>query len=125
MAGLTSLFSGLFEALGSLGSTGTGMFGDRLELAGLELREAKIRLVQFLILCLAGTGLSLLGLILLALAVVYALPPQWRLPALAALGAASLLAGLAAFLALRSRIRRAPPAFAQTLEELRKDKACF
>lgn len=122
MTGLSSFVSGLLEALGGLGSTGAGMLGDRLELAALELREAKIRLIQALILVCAGVVLSLFGLILLVLAAVYALPPQWRLHGLSALGALGLLAGLWAFLSLRRRMARP---FAQTLAELGKDKECF
>jgi uncharacterized membrane protein YqjE len=122
MNGLSSFVSGLLEAMGGLGSTGTGMLGDRLELAALELREAKIRLIQALILTCVAVVFSLFGIILLVLAVVYALPDQWRLHALAALGVLGLLAGLGAFLSLR---RRMVQPFAQTLTELNKDKQCF
>ena len=122
MNGLSSFVSGLLEAMGGLGSTGAGMLGDRLELAALELREAKIRLIQALILVCVGVVFSLFGIILLVLAVVYALPHQWRLHALAALGVLGLLAGLGAFFSLRQRM--AQP-FTQTLAELEKDKQCF
>ena len=46
------------------------LLADRLELAGLELREAKIRLVQYLLLALLGLALLLGGLALIVLAVM-------------------------------------------------------
>lgn len=122
MTGLASLVSGVLEALAGLGTSASGMLGDRLELAALELREARIRLIQTVVLACAGVVLSLFGLMLLGLAAVYALPPQWRLHALAALGGLGLLAGLWALVSLR---RRMVPLFAQTLAELKKDRQCF
>lgn len=101
------------------------MIGDRLELAALELREAKIHFIQVVILACMGTALCLFGLALLIVASTLALPPEWRLHWLVAMAGISLLVGLLAFLSLRRRISRRPLAFAQTLAELEKDKACF
>jgi uncharacterized membrane protein YqjE len=116
------LLSGVVEALAGLGTSAAGMVGDRLELAALELREAKIRLIQVLALVCAGVVLTLFGLMLLGLAAIYLVPPQWRLHALAALGGLGLLAGLWVLVSVR---RRMTPLFAQTLDELKKDRQCF
>ena len=125
MRGLTSLVTEFFTVAGHLGGEGVGMLGDRLELAALELREAKIRFIQAIILVCAGTALCFLGLVLLILAAMLALPPEWRLYGLGAIAGLSLLTGLAAFLSLRRRISRRNLVFAQSLAELEKDKACF
>lgn len=125
MAGLPLFVTEIFGIAERLGGAGMEMLGDRMELAALELREAKIRLVQAIILACVGTALCLFGLGLLLLAVTFALPPQWRPYGLAAMAGVSLLAGLATFLALRRRLAQSPPTFAQSLAELEKDKACF
>jgi len=101
------------------------LLADRLELAGLELREAKIRLVQYLLLALLGLALLLGGLALIVLAVMLALPPQWRPMAAAAGAAVSLALGGLTLAGLRRRLARRPPAFARTIEELKKDRECF
>jgi uncharacterized membrane protein YqjE len=125
MADWPSFVTELFGAMGRLGGAGAGLVGERLELASLELREAKIRLVQALILACAAMFLGLLGLAILVVAVAFALPEQWRLYGLVAMAGLCLLAGLGAFFSLRRRLSRRPLAFAQSLAELEKDKSCF
>jgi len=98
---------------------------DRLELLGLETREVKIRLVQFLILACLGAALLVLGLALAILAVLFATPPELRLAVTAALAGLCLAAGAAAFFSLRRRVARLPLAFSQTIGELKKDRECF
>jgi uncharacterized membrane protein YqjE len=98
---------------------------DRLELLGLELREAKIRFVQALLLACIGVVFTLLGLLLLVLAILYVLPLEWRLYGLLAAAMISMLAGTVVFIALRRRLVRKPLAFHQSLTELQKDTSCF
>lgn len=125
MAGLPSFVGEWIEAAERLGGGGVDMVADRLELAVLELREAKIRLVQVLLLACLGTALLIVGLVLAILAALYVLPPEWRPRALAIMAGLGILGALAAFLALRRRLTTRNMAFAQSLAELRKDKACF
>lgn len=117
--------SGFTGAAARIGATAAQILQDRLELLALELREAKIRVVQALLLACMGMVFSLLGFLLMVLAGVHALPPQWRLFGLAAAAVGSILAGAAAFAALSRRLDREPPALAQSLAELKKDMACF
>jgi len=125
MERLTLILSGFTEAAGRLGGMAGQVLQDRLELLALELREAKIRFVQAFLLACLGLVFSLLGLLLLVLAGVYALAPEWRLYGLAGAAAASILAGTAAFIALRRRLEHKRLAFDQSLAELKKDTACF
>lgn len=118
--------------LAELGAAGRRLAGlvvealaDRLELAGLDLREAEVRLVQAVLALLFGLALVVAGLGLAVVAVLLSLPPQWR-PAAAAIAAgAGLLGGLAVLAGARRRLTRRPAPFSRTIEELGKDRACF
>jgi len=114
-SGFASRFSGIFFQV----------VQDRLELLALELREAKIHLVQALLLACMAVVFSLLGLLLLVLAGVYVLPPEWRLYGLAFAAAASILAGVVFFIVLCRHLEQKPLAFDQSLAELKKDTQCF
>ena len=83
---LPLIISGFTGAAGRFGGIASQILQDRLELLALELREAKIRFVQALLLACMGVVFSLLGLLLLVLAGVYVLPPEWRLYGLARRG---------------------------------------
>ena len=122
---LPLIISGYTGAVGQLGEIAAQILQDRLELLGLELREAKIRFVQVFLLASIGVSFFMLGLLLLVLAGVYILPPEWRFYGLAAAAAAGILAGAAIFFTLRRHLRRKQLAFDQSLAELKKDTACF
>ncbi|SNR88482.1 Uncharacterized membrane protein YqjE [Humidesulfovibrio mexicanus] len=98
---------------------------DRVELLGIELREDKIRLVQALILACAGVVLGLMALVLGVLALLAVLPEFWRAPAMGFVALVCAVAAVWAFGALRSKIAGRGRLFAQTLDELEKDKTCF
>jgi len=122
---LPLILSGFSGAAGQFGGIAAQMLQDRLELLGLELREAKIHLVQALLLACMGVVFSLLGLLLLVLTGVYLLAPEWRVYGLAAAAAASIVAGIAVFIVLLRLLARKPLAFDQSLNELKKDTTCF
>lgn len=115
----------LADSAGRLGGQAAGLLKDRLELLALELREDKIRLTQALILALAGVGLLGLGLVLLGCAAVLALPPEWRVPALAVLGVVALIVGALALVGVRRRLSARAGLLAQSIAELKKDAECF
>lgn len=118
--------------LAELGASGRRLAGlvlealaDRLELLGLDLRETEVRLVQAVLALLFGLALVVAGLGLAVVAALLFLPPPWR-PLAAAIAAALCLGcGLAVLAAARRRLARRPSAFARTIEELGKDRACF
>lgn len=119
------IISGFAGTAGRFGGIASQILQDRLELLALELREAKIRFVQALLLVCMGVVFFLLGLLLLVLAGVYILPPEWRLYGIVVAATASLLAGAVAYRVLRRHLERKPLAFDQSLAELKKDTACF
>lgn len=114
---------GLLEALTRLAGSLFGMLQSRLELASIELGEARARLVFTLVaafaaaLLLAGAALALSAWIALAL---------WATLGYAVLGWIAivyLVAGVGVLLWLRGRLRSHPPLLADTLTELRNDAA--
>jgi uncharacterized membrane protein YqjE len=115
----------LLEAGAAVGGVLAGILATRLELAGVEAREAAVRLAQLCILACLGCGLLLLGLGLALLAAVLVTPPPYRALA-AACGAALALGAGAIFLCgVRRRLVRAPRLFSESVRELRKDRECF
>ncbi len=117
--GRSGLFASLRAALDSL----AGILQVRLEILGLEIREAQLRLVLVLGLLLVAFLLFTLGIVGLWLALVLTL---WEsdffmwvawLPPLGFLGGSGLLAFW-----LRSYLDRAPALFESTLTELHKDR---
>ena len=122
---LPLIISGFTGAAGRFSGIAAQILEDRLELLALELREAKIRLVQALLLACIGVVFSMLGLLLLVLAGVYVLPPEWRIYGLVAAAVASILAGVVVFIVLSRHLGRKPLAFDQSIAELKKDMTCF
>ncbi|MFP5259127.1 MAG: phage holin family protein [Acidobacteriota bacterium] len=125
MADTFTILKELSAAAGRLTGLVLDLAGDRLELLGIEAREVKIRLIQLVLLAVCGAALLLFGLGLAVLAVLLAVPPTWRLPVAAGGAAFFFLAGALALFGLRRRLARLPLAFSQTVEEIRKDQACF
>ncbi len=119
------LFSGFTGFAGRFSGVVVQILQDRLELLALELREAKIHLVQALLLACMAVVFSLLGLLLLVLAGLSVLPPEWRLLGLALAAAVSILAGVVVFMVLCRHLEQKPLAFDQSLAELKKDMQCF
>jgi len=122
---LPLIISGFAGAAGRLGGIAVQILEDRLEILGLEVREAKIRLVQALLLACVGVILTMLGLMLLVLAGVYILPPELRIYGLVAVAVASILAGVVVFIILSRHLGRKQLAFDQSIAELKKDMTCF
>jgi uncharacterized membrane protein YqjE len=117
--------SGFSGVAGRLGGIATQILEDRLQLLALEIREAKIRFVQALLLACMGVVFSLLGLLLLVLAGLYVLPSEWWLLGLVITAMISILTGLVVFIVLSRHLQRKTVAFDQSLAELKKDTICF
>ncbi len=122
---LPLIISGISGVAGRLGGIAAQMLEDRLQLLALELREAKIRFVQALLLACMGVVFSLLGLLLLVLAGLYVLPLEWRFLGLVVTAAVSILTGLVVFVVLSRHLQRKTLAFDLSLAELKKDTICF
>jgi uncharacterized membrane protein YqjE len=115
----------LHEAAANVGARAIGLVGTRLELAGVELAEARVRLVQSLLLVGAALGFALLALIVVTFGIVAWFWDDGRFVAIAIL--AVLYAGAAGVLWLRFRTlgRTAPALFDATVTALRADSAAL
>eukprot|EP01022_Parablepharisma_sp_SALTPOND_P024915 TRINITY_DN5610_c0_g3_i1.p3 TRINITY_DN5610_c0_g3~~TRINITY_DN5610_c0_g3_i1.p3 ORF type:complete len:230 (+),score=106.48 TRINITY_DN5610_c0_g3_i1:1715-2404(+) len=118
---VVTLLTDVPRSLRQASSLGVALLRNRVELFSLELKEERLRLVGLLLWGGAGLLLGMVGLVLAALAIIYAVPPPFRWGA-AALCALVFLGGAAIALAVvHSRLNRAEPPFARTLAELHKD----
>jgi uncharacterized membrane protein YqjE len=96
----------------------------RLELFLVELREERIRLFDALLVlaCLFVCGLMTLVLLTFALVVIFW--DEHRVLVLVLLTLAYAAGSVVSFFTLRNRLRRWQ-AFAATLDQIKKDRACF
>lgn len=115
----------LADSASRLGGQAAGLLKDRLELLALELREDKIRVIQVLLLACVGSALMLFGLLLLAAAAIYALPPELRLAGMVLAALAALITGGLALAGVKRRLGARHGVFAQSIAELKKDTECF
>lgn len=114
---------GLLEAVARVGSSLFGMLQNRLELASIEIGEARERLVFTIVVSFAA--LLLLGGAIVALSAWIA-AALWPTIGPAVLGWIALVYGAAGgslLWWLRSKLRADPPLLADTLAELRTDAA--
>jgi uncharacterized membrane protein YqjE len=113
---------GLRASLGQLATSALAIAQTRLELLSLDLAEGRQRLLFML---LAGLGAMLgigIGSVLAVLTLLLAIDEPHRLPLLAGLAGASLLAGVFACAWVIHRTRSAPSLFAASLAELDRDR---
>ena len=114
---------GLLDALARLGGSLFGMLQNRLELASLELAEARERLVFTLVASFAAVLLLGGAVVALSAWIAVALWPTLGHAVLGWLALAYALAGGGLLVWLRARLRSDPPMLADTLAELRADAA--
>ena len=114
---------GLLDALSRLAGHVFGMAQSRLELASLELSEARTRLMLMLIASFAAVLLVGGAIAALSAWVAVVLWPTLGHAVLGWIALAYALAGGAVVWWLFSRLRNDPPLLADTLAELRHDAA--
>jgi uncharacterized membrane protein YqjE len=115
---------GMLSTLTRMLKTLRDVVENRIELFLVEWWEERLRLLDALVLLLAGTICALMALLVATLAVVVVFWDTHRVLVLALIILAYTGAAGVAFGMLRSRIRRWR-AFAATLEQIKKDRACF
>ncbi|HTL16811.1 MAG TPA: phage holin family protein [Patescibacteria group bacterium] len=116
---------GILQSLRSLGRSGVEVLQNRLELAAVELEEQKLRLVRMLI--FAGSAIFLANTAVLALSatIIVLAGAQARVAVLVGLTVFYTVAAIGALIALRKELRSAPPAFQDSIDELKKDLECL
>jgi uncharacterized membrane protein YqjE len=94
----------------------------RLELFTLELHEERQHAVRSLGLLAGGALLLVIGLMVLLVAGLLALPPEWRPWAGAAVGLIFITLGTVLITRCRRLLRDRTPPFAASLAELERDR---
>lgn len=117
--------SPLVDSLRRLGATASKLLLSRAEFASLELAEARVQFVRWLVLALLTTALLVLALIAASALFVVVLWPTLGWVALAIVLAAYALTALVLGLRLRREIAEAPPPLSETLRQLAQDRDAF
>ncbi len=112
---------GLFGSLRRLLETALATVENRIELIGVELQEERLRLVELLVGVATVIALGLMTLAFMALTLVILFWENGRVPALITLSLTFLVATIAVWRTLKSRLQNAPKPFAATLVEIKKD----
>lgn len=97
---------------------------NRVELFAVELQEEKCRLVEAILCAFAVAAFGMMALSLVTFTVVVLFWENGRFAALVGLSVLYLIGTALAWRALQSRLK-ARSAFAGTIEELKKDRACL
>ncbi len=122
MAETAGRSGGLLDSLRRFGSTALEIIHTRIELFATELDEERARIARALWLAVIGIFCLSLGILLVVLFLVVLFWDNHRLLVLGLLALGFLGAGSAAMLALRARLSQRTKLFAQTLDELQRDR---
>ena len=114
----------MFSTLARMVRTLGDVVENRVELFVVEWREERLRLVDALLLLLGGTVCALMALEVVTFAIVVAFWNTHRMLVLGLIILAYASAATWLFWTLRARLCRWQ-AFAETLEQIKKDRACF
>lgn len=115
---------GLWASLKRILDTLLATAQNRIELLTVEWQEEKCRVVEALLCAMAVAVFSIMALTLGTFLLVAFFWENGRLAALGGLSVLYLIGAVLAWRALQSRLK-ARSAFAGTLDELKKDRACL
>ena len=121
MMDLRTNFDGLIGSLRHVCDTGVSILKNRAELATLELKEEKSRLISTAIWGGVFVFSSFMAIIAIACTILFIFWEQ-RLYVAIGLLAVCVIGALAAFLFLKAQIK-APQPFAETIAQFKKDRA--
>lgn len=113
---------GALASLRHIVGTGVSIFQTRLALAGIELEEEIQRLLRILLMALGLVLFATLGFLVFTLMLVWAVPAEQRVWAMALLALIYLTLAAGLWLGLKKRLAERPPIFETTLAELEKDR---
>jgi uncharacterized membrane protein YqjE len=115
---------GLLSTITQMFQTLRGLAGNRVELFMIELKEERARTFEALLLAAAGIVFALMALAMITLTVLVIFWDTHRLLVLTVVTGAYVAAAMVAYMKLRSRLQHWQ-AYSATLEEFKKDCACF
>lgn len=97
----------------------------RIELISIELQEEKFRLIETFVWICTAVFVAMLAITFASITLVYAFEESARLIVLGSLTALYAVAFIVTVIAFRRYLARQPRPFADTLEEIEKDRACI
>jgi len=112
---------GLLAHVRRLMATLLGTIQNRIELAGLELQEEKVWLIQTLLWVAAAVFFSACAFALVTITLVWLSPPGARPYVLIVLCVGYITLAIAAYRGLRRQLLEKPPVLNDTVAELKKD----
>src|SRR5712675_241396 len=115
---------GMFSSAQRLLNTALAGVENRIELFLVELREARFRVFDVLLLGCAAAVLGFMALLMVTVALVVIFWDSARVPVLVVLSVCYSLATLVVLWRLKLRLR-SWSSFSATLDELKKDRACL
>ena len=115
---------GLFSSIKRLLNTALAGVENRIELFLIELREARLRIFDVVLLGCAAALMGFMALLMVTVTLVVIFWDSARVPVLVVLSACYSLATMAIFWRLKIRLRNWS-FFSATLSELKKDRACL
>ena len=115
---------GLFSAVRRLLNTALAGIENRIELFLVELREERFRIFEVLLLGCAAALLGFMALLTVTVTLVVLFWDSARVQVLVVLSACYSLAAIGVVWRLKLRLR-SWSSFSATLDELKKDRACF
>ena len=100
-------------------ATGLGALKNRGELFALELQEEKSRLLKLVLFGVGALFLAMMTLLLITGAIIFLVPEEYRLYAVAAFAVLYLAGTIWAVLSLKALLKKIP--FGDTMAEFEKD----
>jgi uncharacterized membrane protein YqjE len=113
---------GLLGSLRQLAASVVGLVEARLELISSDIAEARARVVQLSIVVGVVVVCVQIGVLLLLISLVLAIPEEHRAAVLGIAGGVLLAGALAGALWIRHRLEMRRPFFEATLAEFEKDR---
>src|SRR6266496_3171162 len=116
---------GLFASARRLLDTGLATVQERLELFSVELKEERFRLIELLLWAAAAAFFGVMALTAVTVAVVFVFWESARAYVLGAFCLIYLTAAVWSIVKLRNKVKNGPVPFADSLSEIKKDRACL
>jgi len=99
-----------------------GAFYNRLELLVVELGEEKTKLVEALICVAAALFFAMMTVLVLTATVILLFREEWRVYAAGGFCVVYLAGAIWSYLVLKNRLKQSGVPFAETINELKKDR---
>jgi len=113
---------GLLGSLRHLAANVLGLVETRLELISTDIAEARARIVQLSIVVGVVVVCVQVGILLLLISLVLAIPEASRAPVVGIAGLVMVAVALVGALWIRHRLKRRHPFFEATMAEFQKDR---